>query len=197
MRFLAPVKPGDTVHATVTVTEVLTNGAKSSSKPSAASGMSMWSKAKRPSRSAPAANGKQRPRSTLSPKPESATPQRIVTPAEKREPWRMSDVWVWLHDAHPRRRRPQSADGDSHDNHHDHRRDGNLLQGLGRGQPVVFSHGWPLNGDASKTRCFISPAHGYRCHRTRPSRPWPVEPALERQRHGHLCRRSCATDRNA
>jgi non-heme chloroperoxidase len=27
----------------------------------------------------------------------------------------------------------------------------------GSGQPVVFSHGWPLSADALKTRCFFYP----------------------------------------
>ena len=28
------------------------------------------------------------------------------------------------------------------------RQDGDLLHGLGKGQPVVFSRGWPLSSDA-------------------------------------------------
>ena len=27
----------------------------------------------------------------------------------------------------------------------------------GSGQPVVFSHGWPLSAEALRTRCFSSP----------------------------------------
>jgi non-heme chloroperoxidase len=33
----------------------------------------------------------------------------------------------------------------------------------GMGQPVVFSHGWPLNGDAFEDQMFFLSSHGYRC----------------------------------
>ena len=33
----------------------------------------------------------------------------------------------------------------------------------GAGQPVVFSHGWPLNGDAWDDQMLLLAAHGYRC----------------------------------
>jgi non-heme chloroperoxidase len=33
----------------------------------------------------------------------------------------------------------------------------------GSGQPVVFSHGWPLNGDAFEDQMFFLALHGYRC----------------------------------
>jgi non-heme chloroperoxidase len=32
----------------------------------------------------------------------------------------------------------------------------------GDGQPVVFSHGWPLNGDAWDEQMFFLASHGYR-----------------------------------
>ena len=47
---------------------------------------------------------------------------------------------------------------------HDHhgRRHGNLLQGLGIGQPIVFSHGWPLSADDWDTQMMFFLLHGYR-----------------------------------
>ena len=33
----------------------------------------------------------------------------------------------------------------------------------GKGQPVVFSHGWPLNGDAFEDQMFYLAPKGYRC----------------------------------
>jgi non-heme chloroperoxidase len=33
----------------------------------------------------------------------------------------------------------------------------------GSGQPVVFSHGWPLSADAFEDQMFFLTAHGYRC----------------------------------
>src|SRR4028119_606372 len=31
------------------------------------------------------------------------------------------------------------------------------------GQPIVFSHGWPLNADAWDAQMFFLASHGYRC----------------------------------
>jgi non-heme chloroperoxidase len=33
----------------------------------------------------------------------------------------------------------------------------------GSGQPVVFSHGWPLSADAFEDQMFFLAEHGYRC----------------------------------
>ncbi len=48
----------------------------------------------------------------------------------------------------------------------------------GKGQPVVFSHGWPLSGDAWEDQMFYLASHGYRCiahdrrGHGRSSQPW-------------------------
>src|SRR6058998_3211404 len=48
----------------------------------------------------------------------------------------------------------------------------------GTGQPVVFSHGWPLTADAFESQMFFLASHGYRCiahdrrGHGRSSQPW-------------------------
>jgi non-heme chloroperoxidase len=48
----------------------------------------------------------------------------------------------------------------------------------GSGQPIVFSHGWPLNADAWEDQMMFLAAHGYRCiahdrrGHGRSSQPW-------------------------
>jgi pimeloyl-ACP methyl ester carboxylesterase len=41
------------------------------------------------------------------------------------------------------------------------RRHRDLLQGLGSGQPIVFSHGWPLSADDWDTQMLFFLGHGY------------------------------------
>jgi non-heme chloroperoxidase len=48
----------------------------------------------------------------------------------------------------------------------------------GTGQPVVFSHGWPLSADAFEDQMFLLASRGYRCvahdrrGHGRSSQPW-------------------------
>ena len=48
----------------------------------------------------------------------------------------------------------------------------------GRGRPVVFSHGWPLNGDSWESQMLFLAERGYRCiahdrrGHGRSSQPW-------------------------
>jgi non-heme chloroperoxidase len=59
-------------------------------------------------------------------------------------------------------------------------RDGTVIyyRDWGTGQPVVFSHGWPLSGDAFEDQMFFLAAKGYRCiahdrrGHGRSSQPW-------------------------
>ena len=48
----------------------------------------------------------------------------------------------------------------------------------GQGQPIVFSHGWPLSADAWEDQMFFLANHGFRCiahdrrGHGRSSQPW-------------------------
>src|SRR4029453_130965 len=55
----------------------------------------------------------------------------------------------------------------------------------GSGQPVVFSHGWPLNADAWEDQMMFLAARGYRCI------------AHDRRRHGRSSQPWTGTDMNA
>ena len=51
----------------------------------------------------------------------------------------------------------------------------------GTGQPIVFSHGWPLSADAWESQMFFSRLTWLSLHRPRSSRSWAIEPTLARQ----------------
>ena len=59
----------------------------------------------------------------------------------------------------------------------------------GTGQPIVFSHGWPLSADAWDAQMMFLADNGYRviAHDRRSHRS--LHPNLGRQRNGHLRRR--------
>lgn len=59
----------------------------------------------------------------------------------------------------------------------------------GKGQPVVFSHGWPLSADAWEDQMIFLADRGYRCVAHDRCGSWPIEPTVGRQRNEHLCRR--------
>ena len=67
----------------------------------------------------------------------------------------------------------------------------------GTGQPVVFSHGWPLQLRQLGSADAPPGVERLPLHRARPPRPRPLEPAVARQRDGHLRRRSRGAHRDA
>ena len=50
----------------------------------------------------------------------------------------------------------------------------------GTGQPVVFSHGWPLTSDVWDNQLMLVADRGVPWHRPRPPRWRPLEPDLGR-----------------
>ena len=58
----------------------------------------------------------------------------------------------------------------------------------GSGQPIVFSHGWPLSADDWDTQMLFFLQHGYRVIAARPARARALDPDRRRPRHGPLRR---------
>ncbi len=58
----------------------------------------------------------------------------------------------------------------------------------GSGQPIVFSHGWPLSADDWDTQMLFFLQHGYRVDRPRPAWARPLHADQRRSRHGPLRR---------
>jgi pimeloyl-ACP methyl ester carboxylesterase len=58
-----------------------------------------------------------------------------------------------------------------------------LFNDWGTGQPVVFSHGWPLSADAFEDQMFFLASQGYRCI------------AHDRRGHGRSCMIASASSR--
>ncbi len=65
------------------------------------------------------------------------------------------------------------------------------------GPVVTFSHGWPLSSDSWESQIDLPGGPGLSRGGARPPRPRAIEPALGRQRHGSLRRRSRGGDRGA
>ena len=58
----------------------------------------------------------------------------------------------------------------------------------GKGQPIVFSHGWPLSADDWDTQMMFFVAQRLSSDRSRPARSWSLDPDRRRSRHGSLRR---------
>ena len=50
----------------------------------------------------------------------------------------------------------------------------------GSGQPIVFSHGWPLSADDWDTQMLFFLQHGFRVVAARSPRPRPLHPDVGR-----------------
>ncbi len=58
----------------------------------------------------------------------------------------------------------------------------------GRGRPIVFSHGWPLCGDAWDAQMLFFVQQGFRVIAHDRRGHGRSGQAVRGQRHGHLCR---------
>ena len=56
----------------------------------------------------------------------------------------------------------------------------------GKGQPILFSHGWPLNADAWDGQMLFLVQHGFRCV-AHDRRGHGRSSQTSSQRHGWLC----------
>ena len=64
----------------------------------------------------------------------------------------------------------------------------------GSGQPIVFSHGWPLSADDWDPQMLFFLEQRLSRHCDRSTRTWSLDSNRRRTRHGSLCRRSEGRD---
>ncbi len=65
----------------------------------------------------------------------------------------------------------------------------------GMGDPIVFSHGWPLNADTWDAQMLFFGQQGISCDRARPPESWALQPDVGPEQLRYLGRRPIRVDR--